>query len=156
MTSLRYAAGGGGPIKMTITGFVSEGVRVLRFPGIADATNSTDLTHAVEQALVEGSGAIVLDLAATEAMDSAALHVVLRAHAVANLMLVRVGLSVGSMLSLTRLDRVLRVRCCAADAIHEIRTSRFRDCTRALPEILDASSLANRNLATAAAVEKIA
>lgn len=83
--------------------------------GRLDVHAATDVRLALAEAVDAGTGELILDLAALEAVDATGLGVLVGAHRRAQragrtLVLTDVPDSVGRLLFLTRLDRVLRTR----------------------------------------------
>ena len=86
--------------------------RLLALTGRLDVTAAADARQALAVALDEGEGELVLDLAALEAVDVTGLGVLVGAHRRAGrsgrtLVLRDVPASVGRLLQVTRLNRVL-------------------------------------------------
>ena len=73
---------------------------LLALTGRLDVVAAADARLALQEALDEGDGELVLDLTALDAVDATGLGVLVGAHR-------RAGRS-GRVLQLTRLDRVLR------------------------------------------------
>jgi anti-sigma B factor antagonist len=59
---------------------VVSGVPVVTAPEEIDITNATGLRAALLEAAAHGNGTLVVDMAQTQFCDSAALHVLVRAH----------------------------------------------------------------------------
>jgi anti-anti-sigma factor len=110
----------------------TDGVSVIRLPRSADAAHAFVLHEQFRSALQDGARGIVVDFAATEAIDAAGLYAVVRAHkalGVGNVLLVCVGDAVTRMLTLTRLDRVLHVRATTTDdAVWELAGREYHLC----------------------------
>jgi anti-anti-sigma factor len=93
--------------------------QVMHLVGRLDVHAAADVRMALADAVAGGSGDLVIDLAALEAVDATGLGVLVGAHRRAGragrtLVLQDVPPPVGRMLFLTRLDRVLHLRSSAA------------------------------------------
>lgn len=87
----------------------------LALAGRLDVRAAADVRLALAEAVDAGTGELVVDLAALEAVDATGLGVLVGAHRRAQragrtLVLADVPAPVGRMLFLTRLDRVLQTR----------------------------------------------
>ena len=96
---------------VTIT--LPEPGRVVALAGSLDVHAAADVRLALADAVEQGDGDLVVDLAALEAIDATGLGVLVGAHRRAgrtgrSLVLRDVTPAVGRVLLLTRLDRVLR------------------------------------------------
>jgi anti-anti-sigma factor len=83
--------------------------------GRLDVHAATDVRNALAQAVDDGEGELVLDLALLEAIDATGLGVLVGAHRRAQragrtLVLEDVSPAVGRLLLVTRLDKVLQTR----------------------------------------------
>lgn len=102
--------------------FVLESVepgQVMQLTGRLDVHAAADARIALADAVETGSGDLVIDLAALDAVDATGLGVLVGAHRRAGragrtLVLRDVSAPVGRLLFLTRLDRVLRLTTSAA------------------------------------------
>ena len=88
---------------------------VLGLSGKLDVHTAADVRNALVDAVAAGSGELVLDLSALEAVDATGLGVLVGAHRRAQragrtLVLVDVQVPVARLLLVTRLDRVLAIR----------------------------------------------
>ncbi len=88
---------------------------VLGLSGKLDVHTAADVRNALVDAVAAGSGELVLDLSALEAVDATGLGVLVGAHRRAQragrtLVLVDVQVPVARLLLVTRLDRVLASR----------------------------------------------
>lgn len=88
---------------------------VLGLSGKLDVHTAADMRNALVDAVAAGSGELVLDLSALEAVDATGLGVLVGAHRRAQragrtLVLVDVQVPVARLLLVTRLDRVLAIR----------------------------------------------
>jgi anti-anti-sigma factor len=105
-----------------LTKFVLETVdpgQVVHLTGRLDVHAAADARIALADAVDSGSGDLVIDLASLEAVDVTGLGVLVGAHRCAGragrtLVLRDVPPTVGRLLFLTRLDRVLRLASSAA------------------------------------------
>lgn len=93
--------------------------QVLHLTGRLDVHAAADARLALADAVEEGSGDLVIDLAALDMLDVTGLGVLVGAHRRAGragrtLVLRDVSPPVGRMLFLTRMDRVLRLSTSAA------------------------------------------
>jgi anti-anti-sigma factor len=90
-------------------------VNVFALTGRLDVHAAADVRNALADAVDNGDGELVLDLAALEAVDATGLGVLVGAHRRAQragrtLVLEDVPATVGRLLFVTRLDRVLATR----------------------------------------------
>ena len=88
---------------------------VVGLTGKLDVHTAADVRNALVDAVAAGSGELVLDLSALEAVDATGLGVLVGAHRRAQragrtLVLVDVQVPVARLLLVTRLDRVLAIR----------------------------------------------
>ncbi len=88
---------------------------VIGLSGKLDVHAAADVRNALVDAVAAGSGELVLDLSALEAVDATGLGVLVGAHRRAQragrtLVLVDVPVPVARLLFVTRLDRVLATR----------------------------------------------
>ena len=92
---------------------VVGGVPVVTAPEEIDITNAAGLRAALLEAAVHGSGTLVADMAQTQFCDSAALHVLVRAHNRAQAeggelrLVIAPGGAVARVFAITGLDRVI-------------------------------------------------
>ncbi|MEM9072741.1 MAG: STAS domain-containing protein [Myxococcota bacterium] len=84
---------------------------IVRVPSRVDVTNTQELLSAVRSCTAQGSDQVILDLSATEAIDSTALGAIVSLYkslrvGEGDLKLASVQEGVKRVLALTRLDRV--------------------------------------------------
>lgn len=95
--------------------------QVLALRGRLDVSVTADVRLALATAVLAGTGELVLDLSGLEAVDATGLGVIVGAHRHAGregrvLVLRDVGPTLARLLSVSRLDRVLRLARSAACA----------------------------------------
>jgi anti-sigma B factor antagonist len=92
-----------------------DGVRVARLEGEIDSSNVEDIRGRLRSLVTNESQALVVDLSATDYLDSAGINMLfafgdeMRSHQLRMALVVREGAPIGRMLSITGLDRAVEM-----------------------------------------------
>jgi anti-sigma B factor antagonist len=105
-----------------VDSYVEDGVAVLKPYGRLTMVTAPELRQLVAQTITSGQARIVVDLSATEFMDSSGLGALISGlktarQAGGDLRIAGLGPQVATVLQLTNLDRVLRSYASVAEAV---------------------------------------